>query len=158
MVRLSAFSVLLLLAVVIGCAGPPASELDLAAEVERVRAANQAWFEAESRRDLEGIMPHVALNAVFQPADAPSFSGHEAARAFFAEFFELPYASFGGGPDTILVASSGDLAIDIGHSRMVMDGPERTVEVEGKYLAAWQKIEGEWKCVAISWSANAPSG
>ena len=121
-----------------------------------IRAADAAWFAAELGRDLDGIMPFVADNAVFQPPDAPTFVGTEAVRKFYRALFELPYTDIGGSSDSIVVASSGDLAYDIGRNYVVLKGPDGERRHEGKYLAVWQRIEKKWKVTAISWSLDAP--
>ena len=63
-------------------------------EAERIRKANQAWVEAERVRDLDGIMPYIAENAVFQPPEAKAVRGREAVREFYNEFFKLPFSDF----------------------------------------------------------------
>lgn len=129
---------------------------DTAADAAAIRAADAAWFAAEVRRDVDSIMSFVADNAVFQPPDAPTFVGTDAVRKFYRSFFEMPYTDVGGKSDSIVVASSGDLAYDIGHNYVVFKGPDGERRHEGKYLAVWQKIAGKWKVTAISWSLDAP--
>jgi len=126
-------------------------------EAERVRKANQAWVEAERAHDLDGIMPYIAENAVFQPPAAKAVRGREAVREFYKEFLKLPFSEFDATPDEILVADSGDLAMDIGHLRFVFETDGGQVRSQGKYLAVWQKAGGEWKCIALSFSDDAPA-
>lgn len=90
-------------------------------EAERVRKANQAWVEAERAHDLDGIMPYIAENAVFQPPGSKAVRGREAVREFYKEFFKLPFSDFDAVPDEILVAGSADLAMDIGHLCIVYE-------------------------------------
>jgi hypothetical protein len=46
------------------------------------------------------------------------------------------------------------MAWDYGWNRAVYEG---SIEDEGKYLAVWKKINGEWKSVAISFSSDKPA-
>ncbi len=41
--------------------------------------------------------------------------------------------------------------------RVIVKGPEGTIEDEQKYLAVYKKIEGKWKCTALSASSDKPS-
>jgi ketosteroid isomerase-like protein len=126
------------------------------ADADAIRAADAAWFAAELRRDVEAIMPFVADAAVFQPPDTPAFVGSDAVRKFYRAFFELPFTDVGGSSDSIIVASSGDLAYDVGRNYVVLRGPEGQRRYEGKYLAVWRKTGTSWKVTAISWSLDAP--
>jgi uncharacterized protein (TIGR02246 family) len=132
------------------------TSVDLAAEAAKIRAADVAWFEAEARRDLEKIVPYVAEDAVFQPPDAPACAGIMAIRAFYKDLFALPYVDIGGRTETVVVASSGDVAYDIGRNFVVLTGPQGEKRHEGKYLAVWRKVKDRWKLTAISWSLDAP--
>jgi ketosteroid isomerase-like protein len=129
---------------------------DLDAEAAVIREATQAWFAAEREGNVDAIMPFVAEDAVFLPPDAPAFSGLEAIRQFYQDFVALGVLDIGGGSERLVISSAGDLAFDIGTSYMVAEGPEGQIRSEGKYLSVWQKIEGRWQTVSISWSANAP--
>ena len=124
-------------------------------EAERVREANQAWMKAERAQDLEGIMPYIAGKPVFHLPGAKAIRGHEAIREYYAGF--LKFSDFEAAPDEILVAGSGDLAIDIGHFCHICQIENRRVRVDGKYLMVWQKAAGEWKCIAMSTTNDAPA-
>lgn len=126
-------------------------------EAERVRKANQAWVQAERAHDLDGIMPYIAENAVFHPPGAKAVRGREAVREFYKELLRLPFSEFDATPDEILVADSGDLAMDIGFFHLVFETEGRQVRRPGKYLLVWQKARGEWKCIAASFTDEAPA-
>jgi len=147
------WSLAALLAIATACAPRPSDQASAAATI---RAADATWFAAEVRRDIDSIMPFVDNRAVFQPPDAPPIVGTEAVRTFYRQFFALPYTDVGGQSDTIVVASSGDLAYDIGRNYVVLPGPQGPTRHEGKYLAVWRYVDGGWKVSVISWSGNAP--
>ena len=60
-------------------------------------------------------------------------------------------------PEQIVVASSGDMALDRGTYRMTVapDGTEQTDT--GKYVVVWRKIGGEWKAAADIFNSDLPA-
>lgn len=71
-------------------------------------------------------------------------------------FIEDMLISINGKPTQIEVASSGDLAYDLGNSTATMNGPNGPYEDKQKYLIIWKKIDGKWKAVAGSFSSDLP--
>ena len=130
--------------------------VDLEAEEEQIQQLNQQWYEAENRKDLDTIMQRfLAEDCILHVPGIGPLEGHESIRAFMAAFFES-LVSVSGGPTQIVVSASGDLAYDWGATHAVLEGPEGRVDDEQKYLIVWQKIDGEWKAVAGSFSSNLP--
>ena len=138
-----------------GCDDFKSSSVDTESIEAKIRQADLALLRAEEQRDLDGVMDLIAPHAVFQPPGYSPIVGHEAIRQFYdTQWFKLPFIEISGRPEAIVVGSSGDLAYFDGRSQMVVEiSGERTVAT-GKYLGVWQKISGEWKLAAISWSAN----
>ena len=132
--------------------------VDLEAEVEKVRAADQALLEAETNRDLDAAMVLFAEGAVLHPPDAPPIIGREAVQAFYADWFGVPYTGIYSDSTTVVVSSAGDLAYLIGISHLEMDAPVGGGRLDGKYISLWQKVNGRWLCAGVSWSGTAPSG
>ena len=139
----------------VSCTGNRDASEDVELIVEQIRQADQALLRAEQQRDLESAMALVALDAVFQPPGLPAIVGHEAIRRFYEQrWFTLPYVEIYGKADRIVVAASGDLAYLDGRSHLMLEISGEQVLSEGKYLGVWQRIEGHWRLVAISWTAN----
>jgi ketosteroid isomerase-like protein len=138
-----------------GCDNPKNSSVGNESPEAEIRQADLALLRAEEQRNLDGVMNFIAPHAVFQPPGYSPIVGHEAIRQFYeTQWFKLPFIEISGTPETIVVGSSGDLAYCDGRSQMVVEiSGERTV-ASGKYLGVWQKISGQWKLAAISWSAN----
>lgn len=137
------------------CAGSGATSAPAESVEAQIRQADLALLRAESQRDLDGVMKFIAPDAVFQPPGYPPIVGLVAIRQFYdTQWFKLPFVEISGTPESIVVASSGDLAYFDGRSRLVLEiSGEKTVAT-GKYLGVWRNIEGRWKLAAISWSAN----
>ena len=141
-----------------GCAGNRSASMDIEAVVDQIRQADQALLQAEEQRDLESAMALVAPHAVFHPPGLPAIVGNEAIRRFYEQrWFTIPYVEISGQADTIVVAASGDLAYLDGRSHLMLEISGEQVLSEGKYLGVWQRIEGHWRLVAISWTANEPA-
>jgi ketosteroid isomerase-like protein len=148
-------------AMLTACAPASGPEVDLAAEESAVRELIVRAFEAErevfaGRESLESVLQFYAAGAVGQAANMPELQGLDALREYYTEYFSLLMVTVEGGSNQTFVASSGDLAFDIGWNRMVLNGPEGPVEDIGKYLCVLRKVEGEWKIVAISSSSDSP--
>jgi ketosteroid isomerase-like protein len=132
--------------------------VDQETEVELIRAADRALLEAETRRDLPGAMALFAEGAIIQPPDAPPVVGREAVRAFYDDWFALPYAGIYPDSSRVAVSASGDLGYLIGYSYIEMDAAAGGGRLDGKYISLWRKVDGRWLCAGVSWSGNSPSG
>jgi ketosteroid isomerase-like protein len=141
--------------VVLGCApaaeiGPNLEEIEAAV---RARSAEVAGLEAAG--DYQSAITYFADDVIVQIADAPHFQGREP----LLEIYETVFAStvdFEGTTTDVVAASSADLAYEYGINRFVFETPDGPLEVMGKYLGVWKKIEGEWYIVAIAASNDAP--
>ncbi len=127
--------------------------VDIEAEKQVILQLDQQWIEAEKRKELEATMSNAAEGIICQPADMPQFEGLAALRNFYTEFFKI-LVSIEVGTIDVIVSKSGDMAWAYGWNRTVLEGPEGPIEGEGKYLGVWQKIDGKWKAVAVSFSGN----
>ncbi|HSG81312.1 MAG TPA: nuclear transport factor 2 family protein [Gemmatimonadota bacterium] len=139
----------------VACSGP---QVDVAAETEAVRARSRAIVAAEAAQDVDAALAFWAPDAVAQPAGAPQAQGHDAIRALYGQFFDTgQLKELEGTTSYLVVSQGGDLAYEYGVNRMVFTGPEGDLLDMGKYLAVWQKIEGEWYVAALSFTSDAPA-
>lgn len=125
---------------------------DIEAEV---KARSEAVAAAEEAGDYQTALTFFAPDVVVQMADAPQFQGLDP----LLEVYETALAAtveFEGMTTDIVAAASGDLAYEYGINRFVFETPEGSLEVLGKYLSVWKKIEGDWFIVAIAASNDAP--
>jgi len=82
--------------------------------------------------------------------------GKDAQRSLMATLLES-MVSITGGPMTIVVSESGDIAYQYGTSTAIIKGPDGEFEDPEKYLFVWKKIDGEWKVVAGTFSSDKPA-
>ena len=140
------FAVAALLAVVAiaGCAAPPLAEpeIDVAAEAQAIRDASALWLEAAKERDgvtIDGLFT-AGATTIF---DGVMLQGLPAIRANREmEWAEEPQGDLDWQTSEVIVAASGDLAIERG-SWTQQDLDDDEIEV-GEYLTVWTKIDGHW--------------
>ena len=123
--------------------------------VAEVRARSKAVVHAEETRDYKKAVTFFLPDAVIQPPDAPQFQDQNK----LLEMYETVLAQtseFEGTTTEIVPAASGDMAYEYGVNRFVFPTPEGPLEMFGKYLLVWRRVDGEWMVAAIAFSNNAP--
>lgn len=112
-------------------------------------------MEAENRKDEEALS-YMSDDIILHIADMPPFQSKEALRQPFTEYSENQLVSREKRSTRIEIAACGDMAYDVGTSTAVVKGKQESREVHQKYLDIWRKEDGDWRCVASSWSNNTP--
>jgi len=132
--------------------------IDIEAEKKAIKELVKNAFEVEKHKDVDEIMAldFFTEDTVAQGPNMPQIKGLEALRIFYTEFFKI-LETIDGGSTEIIISESGDMACDYGWNRTVYKGPDGPFEDEGKYLQVMKKINGKWKCVAISFSSDKPA-
>ena len=154
--RIPAAAILSFAALSAACAAAP--QIDLEAEAAAVRARSEAVVAAEAAMDADAAAAFWAEDAIIQPAGSPQAQGRSAIRELYGEFFGSGMLKeFSGTTSGLHVAASGDLAYEYGVNRMVFTGPEGDLVDNGKYLAVWKKIDGEWYVAALSFTSDTPA-
>jgi len=130
--------------------------VDVQANIESVRAEIQARSKAlvaaEEAFNWEAAITFFASDVVVQPANASQIQGREAQLELYRTFPKM--IEFEGTMTAIIPAESGDMAYEYGVNRFVFETPDGPLEDYGKYLAVWNKIDGEWFVAALSFSGN----
>ena len=137
-------------------AGCGASQVDIAAEIEAVRARAEGLAAAEAAKDVAAVLTFYTDDIIGQFAGAPQVQGKEAIgdgyRQLFENFHECSATTI-----HIEVAASGDLAYNYGVWKGILTGPEGDLLDMGKYLCVWKKIDGEWYSAIYSSTSDAPA-
>ncbi len=123
--------------------------VDVEAEKQAIREMAQKAFEAKRQKDVDAVLNVYAENAIILDEDEPPFEGLEAIRDYYNSW--LPdVVDTEGGLKKIVISEAGDMAWALGWNRNLWEESEGRIEVEVKWLAVWEKINGEWKVVALS--------
>lgn len=124
-----------------------------ASAVEAIRQLDRQWVQMVADKDTAGIVQlYVEGAGRIMPPQAPAMVGHEALRQFWGAAVNFPKLTF--GPDTIVVAGGGDMAVDIGTA--TYRTPGASSDTQGKYVVVWTKRDGEWKVLSDIFNTNAP--
>ena len=155
--RIAQFSFGLILCVLFVQACTPAVEIGPSVDEfeAEVRARSEAVATAEKSGEYETAITFFTPDVVVQMADAPQFQGKDRLLEIYEAVLSTT-AEFEGTTTDIVAAASGDLAYELGSNRFVFETPDGPVEVLGKYLGVWKRIEGEWYIAAIAISNDAP--
>lgn len=129
------------------------AESELAAEIE---ARFAYWAECEVKKDLVAWAELVADDVVLQPPDAPPVIGKPAALRFQKEFSAVPIVEMKPFDTQIVVNPAGDLAANFGGLLFAVDDGRGRQETQLKSMVVWKRIDGAWRVIANSWSANQP--
>lgn len=142
------FSTILVSVALVGCTAETASPpVDLDAEAQAIRDISARWMEAVQAGDIATAVGLFAEGAetIF---DGELVEGQEAIRAD-AETTqsENPDRTISWNTRSVVVAASGDLAVERGHWTEDLDGPGAGPEQQGEYVTIYQKIDGEWRVI-----------
>jgi len=120
------------------------TEVDVAAEESAIRtiAARQNGFFAA--RDTVSIGGLYTPDAVLMPSGRPRVFGPDSIRHSFALSAEWN-TGLRVTPVTILVARSGDIAVEEGNWEWRGPTPQGETREAGKHIVVWVKRDGTWK-------------
>ena len=153
-------------ALALACQQEPATEqasetdpaADDAAVSESIRAKDQAFTAAMVAGDVETVMAQYADDAIVLPPGAPMLEGSQAIREMFAPWLSSsPPSSMTLDSETIVVAGSGDYAHAVGTFTISGTEPNGVQYSDnGKFVAVWRNVGGDWKMVADIWNSDNP--
>jgi len=113
---------------------------------ERIRALDESWCVAASRRDLEAMMAIYAPEAQELLPGQPPIIGREAIRDFYRLMLDdYPRLEQRIDMHEITIAESGDLAAVRGSYRFIPDTEEPDIVEVGKFVSLWVYSEGDWR-------------
>ena len=116
-------------------AGQTTAELE-----EQVRATERAFAKSMADRDFAAFTAHLSDEAVFMGGAA--LRGRQAVADGWARFFDGAEAPFSWEPETVVVLTSGTLALS--------SGPVRNPAGErvGTFNSVWRReTDGRWRIV-----------
>lgn len=115
---------------------------------QQIRDIFAGWFEATARKDIDGVMTHIAADVVSYEHDAPlEYRGLDAVRAVCQRGFDAsPGAITWTVPDMTIVVR-GDLAVQSGLNRMTSTGDDGQTELWSRGTRVFHKRDGRWEMV-----------
>lgn len=135
-----------------GCQHP--QKVDVAKEERTLRAIDARWQEAVKSRDVENVAAFWADDAVIYPAGGSAIVGKAAIRDYVKGALSSPEFNITWQPDSIVVASSGDIAYETAHDRITFRSPTGELIKEGtNAVVVWKKqTDGSWKAIVDIWT------
>jgi ketosteroid isomerase-like protein len=120
-----------------------------------IREQETRWRDVLAKRDTAAIRSFYTEDGVYAPDNAQmAYHGRDSVSARWSRELGRPEFRLERTPGRIDVASSGDLAQEVGTYvvRLVRDG--KPYEGHGNYMTAWRKEGGDWKIAAYIWNAD----
>ncbi len=97
-------------------------------------------------------------NGIMMPANAPTATGREAIRAFFAEGFQM--GSYQVALHTQSVSANGPIAIERGRFTLTFtpgrNAPMPAMSDSGRYMTHWHKVGDRWLIAEDLWNSEVP--
>jgi uncharacterized protein (TIGR02246 family) len=132
------------------------SAADSAADETAIRGQVDQWLKLVKAKDAAAIAQLYAEDGAVMPPNAPIAKGRADIEKTWASLMNTPGFDLTFAPEVIVVASSGDMALDRGTYRLSVS-PSGTPQTDtGKYVVVWRKVNGEWKAAADIFNSDLP--
>jgi uncharacterized protein (TIGR02246 family) len=142
------------LVVVLAACQPAAPKVDMAAEEAAIRAQVAAFNAAVAAYDDSAAAAVYAPDAVLLPPNQERQVGTAALEQMIAGLEPLK-ATFTVTPVTIVIAASGDLAVEEGTwVTSIPAASGAAFQDNGKYLVVWTKVNGTWLTRFDTWNSD----
>ena len=136
---------------------PATAPVDTAADEQQIRNLDTQWLQAVNSKDATSVANMYADDGALLPPNAPMASGHDAILSTWTSLLATPGLTINFAPTKVVVASSGDLAVDIGTytaTTSTADPAASPTAETGKYVVTWVKRNDEWKVLTDMYSPD----
>ena len=119
------------------------------------RAGTTEWADAYNAGEPARIVALYADDGVVMPPGAPAVSGRAALQSYFEK--DIASSREAGAKLTITsdaTATSGNLGWQSGTYQVLGAGGENIDT--GKFLAVWERRNGDWRMIQDIWNSDAP--
>jgi ketosteroid isomerase-like protein len=127
-----------------------AAQVNVATEEQTIRDNAERWVQLIRGKDAAAIAQLYTEDGALMPPNMPIATGRPAIEQVWASMMQTPGFDLTFTPDQVLVAASGDMALDRGTYRLGED--------TGKYVVVWRKVGREWKAAADIFNSDKPGG
>jgi uncharacterized protein (TIGR02246 family) len=123
-----------------------------------IRALDADWSKAAQAKDLQKIMTFYADTASMLEPGASIAKGRDEIQKRWQATFAAPGSSLTFAPTSITVASSGDLAYDLGTYDFTAPGKKgKPQTMKGIYVVVWAKQPGAgWRVILDGPTSTTP--
>lgn len=131
--------------------------VDLAKAAAEIRATDARWLAAAKSRDAAKAASFWSDDAMLIYPEMQPIVGKKALLDYVEGSFKDPDFSITFAPDTIVVASSGDMAYEIAIDTITYNDGKKRVTTMNNSVVVWRKqSDGQWKA-AVDIGTPAPS-
>lgn len=146
----------LALALTTGACGPDPAGSDAEA-LAALEARQEGFLAAMAEGDAEAVAGYFAPDAALHVAGRSPVEGQDGVREFYGNVFRFLSAST-ATPDRVRLSHGGHMAFVLGSTTNEFQSPEGPVAYQGKFLAVWECVQGEWRLAAYSISSDQADG
>jgi uncharacterized protein (TIGR02246 family) len=123
-------------------AAPPAPDME--AIKAEIQARETAYAEAYTAKDAATVAAMYTEDAVAMSDDKPSVTGRAAIQKDMEESYAKRTSDMNMSFETVEVIGDANRVTEIGKS--IGKDAAGTVVYTGKYMAIWEKVDGQWMC------------
>jgi ketosteroid isomerase-like protein len=117
------------------------------AESKALLETGKEWSKSIAAGNMESVFDYWTEDAVIYPVGITAVKGKDAIRKFVAVNRSQPDFSLITNPLEATVSNAGDIGYTVGNYKVSMDAPDGSPIIrKGRYLCAWRKVDGSWKC------------
>jgi uncharacterized protein (TIGR02246 family) len=114
-----------------------------------IRDLDTEWSQAAQNKDADKFASFYSETGSAMPFNAPIVTGKAKVKELWATLMAKPGFSLRFAPTHIEVASSRDMAYDVGTFVLNLgDDKGMSTTIPGKYVVVWKAQGGEWKVEA----------
>jgi uncharacterized protein (TIGR02246 family) len=127
----------------------PTGSASAKTDEQTIRDLDKQWSLAAENKDADKFASFYSDTGSALPFNAPIVTGKDNVRALWKALMAKPGFSLRFAPTRVEVASSGDMAFDVGTFVLNLDDDKGTsMTIPGKYVVVWKKQRGDWKVEA----------
>ena len=132
--------------------------VDIEAETAALREAIEAYEEAGTNADVEGLLGLYAVGGAMMPPNGPDVVGLDGIRGLIESFTTLANFQFQSATPTVVVSADGSMGYSI--ATLTLSWEEENGEAVSENLRdvhIWTKgADGTWKLVVDIWNSPDP--
>src|SRR5262245_8238799 len=131
--------------------------VDASADEQAIRGQVDRWLQLVKAKDAASIAQLYTDDGAVMPANGPIGKGHAAIEKTWVSLLQTPGFDLTFAPEQIVVAQSGDMALDRGTYRLTVAPAGKPQHDTGKYVVVWRKVGGTWKAAADIFNSDLPA-